>query len=317
MQLHRTSELVRSGVGRRPVHQQPIEEKTPPARQWGCRDATTWHVDVADLEVSSPYVLPGSFSVGARHDMHAAIFLCCGVKGDPHADDRGAELQLEEGQILMPRLFPSAAGWLEEGHVLKERQRCVSQNLSQHMLQSCMAGQSTEPRLNGGEPHQSSNGVSTFLPAEVIDPISNPLFKLHIDLVTALVDHRMEPTDGRLNLILVKRLQDPQVAVHREEFQFGGTNVSQTTDARCDLVRDVQVSWVVPGAEPVHVRGCRMVNGVHGRVLPGTVSSVHRRTPVSMPPPCEVVHRTADEQPVISTVLSDWEVDRGMRGTGG
>ena len=62
-------------------------------------------VCVAYLPVAPPEMWDGSFAMGAGDDVQAPVFFCCGVNGDPYADDGGADGVVEIGAVLMPGFF--------------------------------------------------------------------------------------------------------------------------------------------------------------------------------------------------------------------
>ena len=52
--------------------------------------------------------------------MQASVFFCCGVNGDPYADDGGANGVVEVRAVLVPGFFAADVRGFDQSHVLKE-----------------------------------------------------------------------------------------------------------------------------------------------------------------------------------------------------
>ena len=77
-------------------------------------------VCVAYLPVAPPEMWDGAFAMGAGDDVQAPVFFCCGVNGDPYADDGGADGIVEVRAVLMPGFFAADVRGFDQSHVLKE-----------------------------------------------------------------------------------------------------------------------------------------------------------------------------------------------------
>ena len=77
-------------------------------------------VGVAYLPIASPEMRDGSFAVRSGDDVQASVFFCCGVNGDPYADDGGANGVVEIRAVLMPGFFAAYVRGFDQSHVLKE-----------------------------------------------------------------------------------------------------------------------------------------------------------------------------------------------------
>ena len=52
--------------------------------------------------------------------MQAPVFFCCGINGDPYANNSGANGIIEIGAVLVPGFFAANARGFDQSHVLKE-----------------------------------------------------------------------------------------------------------------------------------------------------------------------------------------------------
>ena len=52
--------------------------------------------------------------------MQASVFFCCGIDGDPYADDGGADGVVEVRAVLMPGFFAADVRGFDQSHVLEE-----------------------------------------------------------------------------------------------------------------------------------------------------------------------------------------------------
>ena len=101
-------------------------------------------VCVAYLPVASPEMRDGSFAMGTGDDVQASVFFCCGVNGDPYADDGGADGVVEVRAVLMPGFFAADVRGFDQSHVLKEY-GCVVHHAGEDGEDVWVVGEVVEP----------------------------------------------------------------------------------------------------------------------------------------------------------------------------
>ena len=77
-------------------------------------------VCVAYLPVAPLKVRNGTFSMGSGNDVQTPVFFCCGINGDPHANNGGADGIIEVRAVLVPGFFAAYVRGFDQSHVLKE-----------------------------------------------------------------------------------------------------------------------------------------------------------------------------------------------------
>ena len=78
--------------------------------------------------------------------MQAPVFFCCGVNGDPYADNGGANGVIEIGAVLVPGFFAAYVRGFDQAHVLKEY-GCVIHQAREDGEEIWIVGEVVEPRV--------------------------------------------------------------------------------------------------------------------------------------------------------------------------
>ena len=104
------------------------------------------NVCVAYLPVAPLKVRNGTFSMGSGNDVQTSVFFCCGINGDPYANNSGANGIIEIGAVLVPGFFAANARGFDQSHVLKEY-GCVIHQAREDGEDVWIVGEVVEPRV--------------------------------------------------------------------------------------------------------------------------------------------------------------------------